>query len=292
MQVIVQLLSPMTSVNESGHPVAEFPLEQLEKALDCSFPRDKIWAYVRTGWHGGYLSHQRLPRQQAPVLTAGSVFVLEAGSPVSVQRLQAAEWQSYGLRTEEGFGRIRLAASVPENPKFEPAGREVLSFHVAAKDAGPPVEAFAKAIFRRRVLTAAAEGGAKWGQERARENMSNHVLNRVLFLVDKYGVPNAAIELEKMKEPAKKQLGDLHGELVKFCKDWEDLAKKLAASVYRSKASAWNDVFPLWANNIPVDPELGKELVVRYLRQCLRRLLWRQRRPAPEANAATSGGRA
>jgi hypothetical protein len=99
--VMVRLLSPLIALNECGHPVAEFPKEEFHPAAR------ELRAFTRREFAGGYLSHQNLPRQQMPALAPGSTIVLEVPADCD---LQAAVRRSYGLRTEDGFGRIAIYA--------------------------------------------------------------------------------------------------------------------------------------------------------------------------------------
>lgn len=97
---IVRLLTPLIGLNPYGHPVPRFPVEDLGAGLDI------IKSFARVEWVGGYLSHQRLPRRQMPAIAAGSVFIIEG----TIQDLDAARRRSYGLRVEEGFGRVEIGA--------------------------------------------------------------------------------------------------------------------------------------------------------------------------------------
>lgn len=111
--ITVIALSPVISVNENGHPVPRFPVEELalELGISTSFSNQLVLTeFCRSEWQGGYLSHQRLPRLQVPAWSAGSVLVLCApqGSPIPVSRIRRAELRSYGLRQEQGFGRVRI----------------------------------------------------------------------------------------------------------------------------------------------------------------------------------------
>jgi len=106
-RLIVTLLTPLIGVNKYGHPVPEFPTAELAEALGTELKDER--AFTRTEWQGAYLAHQRLPRQQMPALSAGSVFILRVKDPNGRKlMLGDAARRSYGLRTEDGFGRIDI----------------------------------------------------------------------------------------------------------------------------------------------------------------------------------------
>jgi len=114
----VWLLTPMIALNEYGHPAAEFPVWEIHP--DAKLKK----AFTRRDLQSGYLSHQNLPRQQMPGLAAGSMLVLDVPAgldPESIAR------RSYGLRPEEGFGRIAIAQLSLTHGQFEArAGRVAL----------------------------------------------------------------------------------------------------------------------------------------------------------------------
>jgi hypothetical protein len=111
-RITLTLVTPVIALSrENGHPEARFPLEQLAlrlklagDALDKKVERQ----FARVEWQGAYLSHLRLPRQQMPALAAGSVLVIEL--PVAIDRaaIEAAVARPFGLRTEDGYGRVSL----------------------------------------------------------------------------------------------------------------------------------------------------------------------------------------
>jgi CRISPR-associated protein Csx10 len=107
----IRLVTPLIGVNENGHPSPAFDLDELGGGLELKA------SFTRTAWTGGYLGHQRLPRRQVPALAAGSVFVVAGELPDP----EAAQRRSYGLRTEEGFGRISIAPLFPPRRPFNQA---------------------------------------------------------------------------------------------------------------------------------------------------------------------------
>lgn len=63
----------------------------------------KFWAFGRTG---GFNRKWRLEVPQAPTCVAGSVLVLEALEPISVEQLSTIEHEGLGDRCIDGFGRV------------------------------------------------------------------------------------------------------------------------------------------------------------------------------------------
>lgn len=106
-QVKAILESPLIAVNENGHPSPRFPEEELGERL-CGAEVAVERSIVRVSWQGAYLAHQKLPRQQMPALAAGSVFILSLTPPCSTQALGNAALEGFGLRVEDGFGRVRF----------------------------------------------------------------------------------------------------------------------------------------------------------------------------------------
>lgn len=107
-QLIITLLSPLLLNSQQGYSSLEFPIEQLAKLLDGSNPPKLSLknSYIRTVIIGGYSSAWQLPRQQWTALAAGSVFVIGADEPISIENFKLIEAHSLGLRVEEGFGRF------------------------------------------------------------------------------------------------------------------------------------------------------------------------------------------
>ena len=110
--LIITTLSPLLTVNHTGHPDARFPEQELAKALGLNTAElTQLSSYTRTEVIGGYHAHLRLPRQQWPAIAAGSVFVFELTQNLNnecEERLVQLEQNGLGLRKGEGYGRIAV----------------------------------------------------------------------------------------------------------------------------------------------------------------------------------------
>lgn len=213
-EMVVILLSPLLARNEAGHPVPEFPVRELALALglpgaDGLEPKE---GFVRTIWVAGYLAHQRLPRQQVPALAPGSVFVFEANKTIGPSELQAAQCRSYGMRQEDGFGRIAIFAQrsltpSPLLPLRQPDKLELPPF--SGED--DPARQLALRIFRQKVAERAAAEALKEASllsDRA-TRASNHVLARVAGLVARTKLDELPEILDKFRDKARGQLEDV-----------------------------------------------------------------------------------
>jgi len=150
-RAVVTLASSLIGVNAGGHPDGSFPAADIAEILGVSVHVNG--SFTRTEMRGGYLSHLGLPRQQMPALAAGSVFVIDFSSGVDSAKLAALEAMSFGLRTEDGFGRIsvRPATALPNPALVGPAPGELPRQEVGP---GGPRRNFALALLRARVLEA------------------------------------------------------------------------------------------------------------------------------------------
>ena len=107
--LIITTLSPLLTVNDYGHPETRFPESELANALDLDTSELKLCSsYTRTEVIGGYNSHLRLPRQQWPAISPGSVFVFNTEKTLDQERLLQLEHSGLGLRKGEGYGRIAV----------------------------------------------------------------------------------------------------------------------------------------------------------------------------------------
>jgi CRISPR-associated protein Csx10 len=215
-EIAVILLSPLLAQNETGHPEPKFPEQELALALGLFLENGlkPKKSFVRTTWMAGYLAHQRLPRQQVPALAPGSVFVFEANGAISSNALQHAQWRSYGMRQEDGFGRLAIL------PKSSLCELPVLPLRQSEKPERPrftgdndPARELAVRIFQRRVAErAAAEALHEASLLSGRATKaSNHVLARVAGLVAHTRLSELPTILENFRDKAKGQLEDVRG---------------------------------------------------------------------------------
>ncbi len=137
--VTILLLSAMMGYDETtGHPCPVLPLAQIGSRT--GLPLGSInKSFSQDGWASSFLAHQGLARQQMPVLEAGTMFtVLLASTSAGLDQdawdkaLRTVQEESFGLRTEQGFGRIAL---LPDANMEADGARTVLG-----EDQPPPVK--------------------------------------------------------------------------------------------------------------------------------------------------------
>ncbi len=109
--LIVNLLSPLITTNEYGHPAPCFPIEELEEILGITLNPCEGASFSRSEWVGGFQSHIGLPKMQWPAIAAGSTWVFKVDTEVKEEALNRARLQGLGLYKEDGFGRIDIRRS-------------------------------------------------------------------------------------------------------------------------------------------------------------------------------------
>lgn len=317
-KIVVTLLSDLVSVNEDGHPVAVFPQADLARALGASGLTLER-SFTRSAWGAGYLSHQRLPRQQTPCLRAGSVFVYTAKSAVAGTALQEAEKQSYGLRTHEGFGRIRLAFCGWLNPRVV---REEPPEKAGAIEGSHPAYRIALHLYNQRVRQEAIEKG----RERAHDllgdgtngigKVTSSLLQRLDGIFKAGSLSDVSTQLETLRDPAQKPLKNvwlrlreeigqtefnLYQFLLKLCDikaftpnvssdiPWRApygsvCAARIEHAVWASRSESWARVFKKKPDSLPVE-----ELVKLYVHSLLRSLMI-EKRKVRKAESQDKGG--
>jgi len=109
-RLVVTLLSPLLARSSSGFNTLAFPLKALALAINRKEPpRLNLKAgYARPVVVGGYSAAWRMPGPQWVGLAAGSVFIIESNSAVSMSDFSQIEAYGLGWRTGEGFGRFAL----------------------------------------------------------------------------------------------------------------------------------------------------------------------------------------
>ena len=111
-QLIITTLSPLLAVNDYGHPEARFPVHELADILDLKACQLTLsHSYTRPEVIGGWHTHLRLPRQQWPAITAGSVFIFNISAVqqhITENHLLQLEHNGLGLRKGEGYGRVAV----------------------------------------------------------------------------------------------------------------------------------------------------------------------------------------
>lgn len=194
-RVIVRLLTPLIARNAHGHPCAEFPLKEFD-------PEARIEkAFTRRGFTSGYFSHQNLPKEQMPTLEAGSTFVLTGVRT----DLTAAASRSYGMRTEEGYGRIEISSPPDELPErlFDEAkqGR-------AKRIDDPALKQLARSILRQRIEEhTLVQARLLAGDTRRIDRVRPHLLHRLIQVLEGDKPLEKALEfLTKARRTAREQL--------------------------------------------------------------------------------------
>ena len=111
-RLIITTLSPMLTVNDCGHPDLCFPKQELASVMGWNAVELTLSSsYTRTGVIGGYNSHLCLPKQQLPVIDAGSVFEFKLPQSLNEndqKKLLKLEQNGLGLRKNEGYGRVAV----------------------------------------------------------------------------------------------------------------------------------------------------------------------------------------
>jgi hypothetical protein len=291
---VITLLSPLIGLSECGHPTPSFPLNELLRelggaALEARHGECRIDAWTRVEWHGAYLSHQLLPRQQMPALAAGSVFKIQLPDGVQIQpaAMRAAERLSYGLRAEDGYGwiSIRAAESLLHDPRFsEDSGCARRPEREPQKAVPGPRYALAKAILSRRLeeqylAEALRDAGPRLekgdGTDKL-DRVTSHALHRLMSLVEKDWS-----DLESIKETARRQFESClvwrHGEpqtLLDYVRDErENDFVRWAADAYRG----WELILP--EGNPLLDSRDRQQHIKAYRRLYLQALTWQKRNP-------------
>ena len=295
----ITLESSLIASNEFGQTAPEFPAGEVEAALGCAVKVKE--SYVRTVWHGGYLSHQKLPRQQSQALAAGSVFMVQLSTPVEAATLAAASGRSYGMRIEEGFGRLRMEPAADTSDergdwliwKQGVGGppRKPATFSKAKPDAAvwPSIQELAYAKLDRHF------GATGYHSDRMTEprSLRRSLVHRLLEVAQRPdGLAKLAAELGGLRKTARNQLeaarfkdpGKPVETLIEFLQRLSgptgsmDLFFRLA-----TKAWPWEELSAhplLSADNSPREPVRAREsvrrFVVRYLGALSRRLLIEQ----------------
>lgn len=211
-RLIITTLSPLLAVNDRGHPIACFPIQELAGALGVPDSAPKLLSsFTRTEAISGYNTHLRLPRQQWQGIAAGSVFVFQLDQKLTDEQLLELEHKSLGLRKGEGFGRI--AVNRQNNLNLSGSEEKQLddpnNANYPDKPDADEIPSDLLEILKQVVRTYCVEEMQKYAREiadrLAKEHKipSNSLLGRLrLFL--QHNKPDES--LEKLRKPAKEQL--------------------------------------------------------------------------------------
>ena len=208
--LIITTLSPLLAVNDRGHSIACFPIQELAGALGVADSAPKLLSsFTRTEAISGYNTHLRLPRQQRQGIAAGSVFVFELDQKLTDKQLSELEHKSLGLRKGEGFGRIAVNRQNNLNLSEEKQLDDPNNANYLEKPDVDEIPSDLLEILKQVVRTYCVEEMQKYAREiadrLAKEHKipSNSLLGRLrLFL--RHNKPNES--LEKLRKPATEQL--------------------------------------------------------------------------------------
>ncbi|GAB4433469.1 MAG: CRISPR-associated RAMP protein Csx10 [Anaerolineae bacterium] len=101
------LLSDLVVKDVNGQFSVNLPITELAKQLGVP-SLEVVKSFREIGLVGGFNQKWGLALPQAPVIRAGSVFVLSAAGNISLNQIQALEARGVGLRRGEGFGRVAI----------------------------------------------------------------------------------------------------------------------------------------------------------------------------------------
>ncbi len=110
------LLSDTILLNENGFPSPDVEVFKKELALNIKVDPEKLEitdCYAKHTLAGGFLGVWKMPKIQQAALTAGTVIVIKNNHDNDIT-FKPLETMSFGVRTEEGFGRIALDRNFEE----------------------------------------------------------------------------------------------------------------------------------------------------------------------------------
>lgn len=303
-KVIALVLSQMLAMNGNGHPAAEFPLQQFQRISGLAVQQVSA-AFVRTGWARGYLTHQRLARQQLPALQPGSVFELSLAETYQVAALAAAAQKvsvaSFGLRAEQGYGRLVLLPF----PKAR-EGRIYPSANSARKTQAQKDSAewqLALDIYKSRLKKLATDDALdKASRVRGVQSLNAGLLLRLTDLLEmqfkdlrsqtgKFGrrardrMDSCRVRYRPFEEGEKPNIS-----LEEFILEVSEGSQKYYTALLGNSFTAqeFNEIFGV-ANPLANDGQEAENLIRFYLKAFLKGLIWKMRKEAQEREAAGVG---
>lgn len=274
--ITVTMTAPLLALNDDGHPAPEFPAAELEDALACKLepyrPEGAPRSFARVHWQGGFFSHQALPRQQMPAISAGSVFMFKASPPPTLDQLLTAQKRGYGLRTEEGFGRVLIGAPVARQVTLTES--RIQPNVIAPSPMAVKISNYTyKLRARNAIRSAAIEEAGKANID----NLSSSLMHRLMALVSR----NEAASIASLRESALKRLE-------KIRVGARNLKEFLTEPYNPPDVERWPD--PAAWRQTGASTQLPSDYD-QYFKICfLRALAWRKQQEAREAVKATGGG--
>ncbi len=238
--LIITTLSPLLAINDNGLPDTRFPKRELAEVLGLDMSNLPLSrSYTRTEVLGGYHAHLRLPRQQWPAISAGSVFVFCIKKALDEDRLLQLEHDGLGGRKGEGYGRIAvnrqkdLGLTDCEESRLDDPERQ--DHPNAPAEVPQNIQELLRGVVRMRCL--AEMRRRAMDVTRAAKNIpSNALLGRLrLFLQQGALVEN----LENLRDPAKKGLTDCRINTREADMRW--LPGQTTLTLYDLFKKAWTD---------------------------------------------------
>jgi CRISPR-associated protein Csx10 len=266
------VLSPLLSRTPEGHPAARLPLEELTEALGNA-KLTLIKEFVRVRIQGGYLAHQRLPREQMPALEPGSVFLIKTDQLISRDLLNSASARSWGMRTEDGFGRIAIAATPQAAiPGISTAKKEPSTASPFNGDTFQAIRKLATDLFKKRVEERAVLKALEAARECENLEMSNHLLSRLAGIVAVTGLNELPKRLRELRHRAKGQLGTLEQILNNASgENWQEKYQEFVKAEMASAQQAggeprhWSVLFGQSGSVIEADESVVRNYLLRLL---------------------------
>lgn len=181
-KMIITLISPMILCNEYGNidsdPRNFIKIVQEEyPALECN---DKY--FIRHVTVYGYNSKWGLPRQQVQALASGSVFVFEIKDKDN--DFSGLSTKAYGLRTNEGFGRITINIhGLKTLEKSDNENDEYVDMNLISQHAKPLIIYIEKEKLKKELIKKAISDAKN--QKYILKNMTNSTIGRLKTLLKK-----------------------------------------------------------------------------------------------------------
>jgi CRISPR-associated protein Csx10 len=266
----VLLVSPVLSCNDVGHPVPCFPTSELTAALGPEVElKLEPKHFARTEWHGGYLSHQRLPRQQMPALAAGGVLIFHVvKGRVTAEALDKAGERSYGLRREHGFGEIRIVARAGITTAIHAAEWEDAADPALAPAVGSPEAKLAARLFHEQLIRRARHRARDLAQFQTRNYPTKHLLHRLRAMLAAQSQNEFQESLRKLRSRAKSSLESARVHyrarmtMLEFLQiGWVEIHNDLSKQLL---AERWQDILPT-QQRVTFEPEIARLFLAEYL---------------------------
>ncbi|MBL8237415.1 MAG: hypothetical protein JNM66_08355 [Bryobacterales bacterium] len=251
----VVLTAPLSTFNDRGHPCARFPVDEL--AAELSNPGlTLIKQFSRAEWHGGYLAHQRFPRQQIPALSPGTVLVFHSDRPLTAKALKSAASKNYGVRREQGFGSIEI---VPRNTlTLDRIAAGARRSQLSAAPPSPASQEFSDRLFTESVEILARRHADGIASRLTGPLPAKSLLHRLLKMLLAAPSPqDFQNQLDRLRPRARQQLEKCRGADGKLLQILAESPRVIASRVAEEefRMGDWKPDLP--AGRPPVDDRVG-----------------------------------